>query len=195
MQLSTTLSKPLATFVRRQNHFQNKLGHLIAWSSLSLVLITALVVVLRYGFATGSIALQESMMYNHAILFMLGIAYTYQQDKHVRVDIFYGQFSERTKAKIDLIGTFVLTLPAMAFILWSGWDYVAVSWRIGETSAEAGGLAYLYLLKSLILIMSIMLISQALSIAAQAWLTLYAPPAGPFSNPSSPENNETEGKL
>ena len=191
MQLSSNSSTNLASFVRHQNHLQNKLGHWIAWSSLSLVFITALVVVLRYGFETGSIALQESVMYNHAILFMLGIAYTYQQDQHVRVDVFYGQFSETKKAWIDLIGTLLLTLPAMGFILWSGWDYVAVSWRIEESSAEAGGIAYLYLLKTLILIMAILIISQALSVTAQALLKIYAPE---YSS-NSETLDETEGKL
>ena len=191
MQLSSNSSTNLARFVRHQNHLQNQLGHWIAWSSLSLVLITALVVVLRYGFETGSIALQESVMYNHAILFMLGIAYTYQQGQHVRVDVFYGQFSETQKAWVDLVGTLLLTLPAMGFILWSGWDYVAVSWRIEESSAEAGGIAYLYLLKTLILIMAILVISQALSVAAQALLKIYAPE---YSS-NSETLDETEGKL
>ena len=190
MQLSTFLTKPLSNFVHRQNTIQNQIGHGVAWLSLSLVLITALVVVLRYGFGTGSIALQESVMYNHAILFMLGIAYTYQQDQHVRVDVFYGQFSENRKAWVNLLGTLILTLPAMIFIIWSGWDYVAASWRIQESSAEAGGIAYLYLLKSLIIMMAILVISQALSVAAQAWLKIYAP-----DQPSANGLDETEGKL
>ncbi|WP_269471143.1 TRAP transporter small permease subunit [Thiomicrorhabdus aquaedulcis] len=88
MTLSPANLKRLTQFIAYQNQFQLTLGKTVAWGSISLVAITALVVVLRYGFDTGSIALQEAVMYNHALLFMLGIAYTYQQDKHVRVDIF-----------------------------------------------------------------------------------------------------------
>jgi TRAP-type mannitol/chloroaromatic compound transport system permease small subunit len=181
----------LAQFIRYQNHLQTQIGHVVAWASLVLVSITALVVILRYGFDTGSIALQESIMYTHAILFMLGMAYTYQQDKHVRVDVFYANYSSKQRAWVNLLGTLLMTLPTMAFIIWIGWDYVALSWRIGETSVESSGLAYLYLLKTLILIMAALLISQALSVAAQASLTLCAQPA------SLPEedNDHLEGKL
>ena len=175
----------LATFVRKQNAIQNHLGQWIAWTNLSLVLITALVVILRYGFDTGSIALQESVMYNHAFLFMLGIAYTYQLDKHVRVDVFYAAYSARRKAWVNLIGTVLFTLPAMIFIIWAAWDYVAVSWQIHESSAEAGGIGYLYLLKSLIIFMAILVISQALSVASQAGLELFSPSHSP-----QPESHE-----
>ena len=181
----------LSTFIHHQNRFQNRFGNLVAWGSLTLVLITALVVVLRYGFNTGSIAMQESIMYNHAILFMLGIAYTYTHDQHVRVDVFYSRFSARKKAWVNLLGTLLFTLPAMGFIIWSGWDYVANSWQIGETSAEAGGLEYLYLLKSLILIMALLMALQALSIIANSYLTLFNPPGE--AEPSS--SIEQEGKL
>jgi TRAP-type mannitol/chloroaromatic compound transport system permease small subunit len=175
MSHPNSLAAFLASFVRHQNSLQNRLGQVIAWGNLSLVLIAALVVILRYGFDTGSIALQQSVMYNHAFLFMLGIAYTYQLDKHVRVDVFYANYSDRRKAWVNLLGTLLFTLPAMAFIIWAGWDYVAISWQIQEGSAETGGIAYLYLLKSLIIIMAVLVISQAISVACQSGLKLFAP--------------------
>ncbi|MBF6057436.1 TRAP transporter small permease subunit [Thiomicrorhabdus heinhorstiae] len=162
----------LLHFVLKQNSFQNRFGNLVAWGTLSLVLITALVVILRYGFDSGSIALQESIMYNHALIFMLGIAYTYQQDQHVRVDIFYGRFSERKKALVNLVGTLVLTLPVMIYLAYASWDYIVASWQIHEGSADAGGLGYVFLLKTLILVLVGLLGLQALSIAAESWLKL-----------------------
>jgi len=195
MPLSTCTTALLTTFVQRQNKIQNQFGQWVAWMSLALVLITALVVILRYGFNTGSIALQESVMYAHATLFMLGIAYTYQKDQHVRVDVFYGQFSEQRKAWINLIGTLLFTLPAMIFIIWAGWDYVATSWKIQESSAEAGGIAYLYILKTLIPIMSALVILQALSVAAQSWLTLNSDKADSTPISVSPTDENSEGKL
>jgi len=166
----------LAHFVRHQNQFQKQFGNWVAWTSLTLVGITATVVILRYGFQTGSIALQESIMYNHAILFMLGIAYTYVHDQHVRVDVFYTRFDSRRKAWVNLLGTLLFTLPVMTFIIISGWDYVATSWQIKEASAEAGGIEYLYVLKTLIIIMAVLLIFQALSVMSNAYLTLFNPP-------------------
>lgn len=193
MSLSA-FSQFLTTFVRQQNAFQKQFGQWVAWGSLSLVLITALVVILRYGFNMGSIALQESIMYNHAILFMLGIAYTYEQDKHVRVDVFYSQLDARKKAWVNFIGTIIFVLPVMAFIFWSGWEYVTTSWQIKEASGEAGGLAYLYMLKTLIVIMAGLVTLQALSVLIQSALTLFINPE-PIIESDIETDIETEGKL
>lgn len=185
MQLTSRL-KP---FIHFQNQLQDRFGNFVAWGSLSLVLITALVVVMRYAFNSGSIAMQEAIMYNHAILFMLGIAYTYQHNQHVRVDVFYGQFSTQRKAWVNLLGNIIFTLPVMVFIIWSSWDYVIGSWQIQEGSAEAGGIEYLYILKALIPIMSVLMILQALSVMAQSYLTLFA------DHPVPIEEEPMEGKL
>ncbi len=182
------LSNLLNQYVFHQNRLQDQFGKFIAWGSLTLVLITALVVVLRYAFNTGSIALQESIMYNHAILFMLGIAYTYQHNQHVRVDVFYSQFSKQRRAWVNLIGSVLFSLPVMIFIMWSGWDYVAASWQIHEGSAEAGGLEFLYVLKSLILVMAVLVILQIFSVMAQSYLFLFAEVA-------DYNEEELEGKL
>ncbi|WP_319380454.1 TRAP transporter small permease subunit [Thiomicrorhabdus sp.] len=177
----------LRHFVLAQTRFQNHLGNLVAWGTLTLVLITALVVVLRYGFDSGSIAMQESIMYNHALIFMLGIAYSYQQDQHVRVDIFYGRFSESRKALINLSGTVLFTLPVIIYLAYASWDYIVASWEIHEGSPEAGGLGYVFLLKTLILVLVALLGLQALSIAAESWLKLQG------IELNQPKN--TEGKL
>lgn len=163
---------PLKTFINLQNNFQDGLGKTVAWGTLTLVVLTVLVDILRYGFDSGSIALQESVMYNHAIVFMLGIAYTYRHNQHVRVDVFYSQYSTERKAWVNLIGSLIFTLPVMFFILWSGWDYVSASWQIQESSAEAGGLEYLYVLKSLIIIMALLVILQALAVMAESVVTV-----------------------
>jgi TRAP-type mannitol/chloroaromatic compound transport system permease small subunit len=139
------------------------LGQAAAWLSLLMVLVTFLVVALRYAFDQGSIALQESVTYMHASLFMLAIAYTLGRDGHVRVDILYQRLSQRGRAWVDLLGTLLLLVPVCVLILWLGWDYVLQSWRLKEGSREAGGLAGVYLLKSLILIMPTLLLVQGLS--------------------------------
>ncbi|MBN2646757.1 MAG: TRAP transporter small permease subunit [Thiotrichales bacterium] len=168
------MEKQLLVLLRYHDGLQNTLGRFFAWGVLSLVLITALVVVLRYGFDTGSIALQEAITYNHAILFMLGISYTYLHDEHVRVDVFYTNYSAKKKYWVNLLGSVLFTLPVAIFLLWGSFDYVANSWAIREGSAEAGGLGYTYLLKSLILIMAGLLLLQALAIIGKNALALKA---------------------
>ena len=138
----------------------DRVGRSIAWLALAMVLTTFVVVVLRYAFDGGSIALQESITYMHAVLFMLGAAYTLQRNGHVRVDIFYQRFSRRGRAWVDLLGTLILLLPVAVFILLSSWGYVLESWHIREGSREAGGIPFVYLLKTLLLLLPLLLTLQ-----------------------------------
>jgi len=136
-------------------------GRTVSWLSLALVLITFIVVVMRYVFDSGSIALQEVTSYLHATIFLVGMAYTMQKEAHVRVDIFYTRCSRKTKAWIDLFGALFLLLPFMIFISWVSWSYITDSWSVLEGSREAGGLPAVFLLKSLILVMTFLLSLQA----------------------------------
>lgn len=186
----------LVRFVSAQNRFQQMFGHLVAWGMVTLVLLASSVVILRYGFDTGSIALQEAVMYNHALLFMLGMSYTLLQGQHVRVDVFYTRYSQAQKAWVNLIGGLVLALPTVVFIFVSGWDYVAASWQIQERSAEAGGLAYLYLLKTLILIMAALLGLQIVSLMVESLLRITEPKAPVHCGSEPPRDDlKSEGKL
>lgn len=145
-----------------------RVGRGIAWLTLFMVIVTFAVVVLRYLFDYGSIALQESVTYMHAAVFMLGAAYTLKHEGHVRVDIFYARMGVRGKAVVDILGTLFLLIPVSLFILWSSWDYVSTSWSVTEGSREAGGLAYLYLLKTLMLIMPVLLLVQGIVIVLRS---------------------------
>ena len=138
-------------------------GRAVSWLSLLMVLVTFVVVVMRYLFDAGSIAMQESVAYMHAVLFLVGAAWTLQQDAHVRVDIFYSRWSPRTQAWVDLFGTLLLLLPVMLFISYISWQYIIDSWQVHEGSREAGGLPGVYILKSFILVMTTLLVLQAVA--------------------------------
>ena len=138
-------------------------GRLVSWFVFFMVLTTFLVVVLRYVFDLGWIAMQESVTYMHAALFMLGAAYTLQRNGHVRVDIFYQKMTRRGRALVDLLGTLLLLVPVCVFIVWAGWNYVVESWELMEGSREAGGLPAVYLLKTLILAMPALVLIQGMA--------------------------------
>ncbi len=148
-----------------------RIGQFTAWLVLAMVGITFLVVVMRYGFNFGRIALQESITYLHAFVFMIAGAYTLKHNEHVRVDIFYQDMSLQNKAKIDFFGSVFLLLPFAGFIAWISFDYVMDSWGLLEKSREAGGLPLVYILKTLIPAMAILLFLQALSLCGHAWLS------------------------
>jgi TRAP-type mannitol/chloroaromatic compound transport system permease small subunit len=154
------LRRLLLSLAQRLEWVNRGIGAAIAWLALAMVLVTFLVVVLRYAFDAGSIALQESVTYMHAMLFMLGAAFTLQQNGHVRVDILYQRFSRRGRAWVDLLGTLFLLVPVTVFLLLSSWDYVAESWAVLEGSREAGGIPGVWLLKTLILLMPFLLLVQ-----------------------------------
>lgn len=173
MSLQTFNLKSFAkSLVEIQENFQIKIGQTAAWLALLLVLLTGAAVVLRYGFDFSASKLDESLLYTHALLFMLGLAYTLQQNEHVRVDVFYERYSPRNQAWLNLIGTLLFVIPVAIFILVSAWDYVAASWRIFEKSADASGLAYVYLLKTVILLAGFLLLLQAISDLAKYALKL-----------------------
>ena len=152
----------MLTIIDKIERFIDWAGRTVSWFTLLMVIVTFIVVVLRYVFDIGWIALQESVTYLHAMVFLVGSSWALQQEAHVRVDIFYSRFSARTKAWVDLLGSLLLLLPVMIFIAWISWDYVIDSWDVMEGSREAGGLPAVFLLKSLILVLAVMLMLQGL---------------------------------
>lgn len=147
-------------------------GRTVSWLTLGMVLVTFLVVLLRYVFNIGWIALQESINFMHAMVFLTGAAYTLKHNAHVRVDIIYQKLSARAQAWVDLLGYSLVLLPVMLFIFWISWDYVSESWAVLESSREAGGLPGVYLLKSSILLMCFLLIMQSIAHTLRALCTI-----------------------
>ena len=167
-----SLTDKLLSLAAGLDRFNGVIGRAVAWLALAMVLVTFLVVILRYAFDYGSIAMQESVTYMHAVLFMLGAAYTLPQDGHVRVDIFYQGFSRRGRAWVDLLGTLLLLLPVCLFVLASSWGYVTESWAVKEGSREAGGIAAVYLLKTLLVAMPLLVLMQGLVVLIRSGLFL-----------------------
>ncbi len=139
------------------------LGRTLSWLTLLMVLMTGAVVLLRYAFGIGATAMQELVLYAHALVFMGAAAWSMQRDAHVRVDIFFRRMTARRQALVDLTGGLLFLLPVCLFLAWNCWDYVAVSWARNERSADAGGLPWVYLQKSIILLLVGTLLLQAIA--------------------------------
>ena len=139
-----------------------------------MVIVTFIVVIMRYVFDAGLIWVQESVVWMHAVVFMLGAAYTLHAEEHVRVDIFYRSMSERRRAWVDLLGVIVFLMPLCVFLAWASFDFVTQSWRIGESSRESGGLPYPFvpLLKSVLLLMPVAVALQGASLCLKSVRTL-----------------------
>jgi TRAP-type mannitol/chloroaromatic compound transport system permease small subunit len=94
---------------------------------------------------------------------LLATAYTLNRNEHVRVDIFYAKMKEYNKALVDLIGSILLLAPTAIFIAWASWPAFYLSWRVGESSSEPGGLPMLFILKALLLIMPFLLLIETIN--------------------------------
>ena len=156
------------------DRFSSQLGKATAWLTLFMVLVTFVVVVLRYVFDVGLIWLQESVVWMHGFVFMVGAAYTLQQEEHVRVDIFYREMSPKRRAWVDLLGVAVFLLPLCVLLGWKAFDYVAVSWQLQEASRESGGLPYplIPLLKSILVVMPVMVGLQGIALLSRCVQTI-----------------------
>ena len=140
-----------------------RLAMAIRWLALVMVLIQFVIVIVRYVFGVNSIAAQESVLYLHATLFMLGAGYTLLVDKHVRVDVFSSRLDERMRARIDLAGHLLFLIPSMMVLLYWSWTSVLNSWAILEGPISVGGIKAVYLMKSLIPLFCILLLLQSLA--------------------------------
>ena len=123
---------------------------LLDYILLFMIFLLTYIVLARYFFSWGNIASQELVMYCHATIFMLGISYTLKEDSHVSIDIFSRKYSKALKIKINLFLNIIFLIPISLFFIYISLDMVMNSWAIYEGSSEAGGLNYVYLLKSLI---------------------------------------------
>jgi len=126
------------------------IGKTVSWLSLILVLVIVVDVAMRYIFSITSAASFELEWHLFAVIFLLGAAYTLQQDKHVRVDVFYHRFSKKTQAWVNLIGTVALLLPFCAVACWESVSFVQTSYAFRETSPDPGGLPARYMIKAAI---------------------------------------------
>jgi len=114
----------------------------------------------------------ESAKYFQALIIMLGAAATLLAGQHVRVDIFFSRMKETGKARVDLIGFYLLLAPVCILLIWNAQSFVSFAWAIREGSSEADGIRGVYILKTLIPIFAITMLAQGLAIATRAVMVL-----------------------
>ena len=129
-----------------------------------MVIMMLIVVVSRYVFGIGQTGLQELIMYVHGLVFLASAGYLVTKDEHVRVDIFYRDASKEYKHKLNAILGILFLLPIILVILFYSFEFIEMSWKINEISTEAGGLKYVYVQKTLILLLPVSLLLALIKI-------------------------------
>jgi len=107
-------------------------------------------VIMRYFFNTGSIAMQEMEWHLFSVIILLGVSYTLKEDGHVRVDLIYDNLSDKKKAVINLVGTFVFLIPFSMLILYGSIGFVQEAYQTGEISGDPGGLTHRWIIKAFV---------------------------------------------
>lgn len=124
--------------------------------------VQMVIVLMRYVMGVGFLELQDVVTYAFSALVVLTIPLALRLDRHVRVDILRAGFSPRTNARIDRAGHILFTLPVFGLLLWNAWPLITASWAILEGSRETGGLGGLFVVKSTVVVMSVLVIALAL---------------------------------
>lgn len=162
----------LSWLVRIFDGINEYVGRAASWLTVFMVLAVTLIVIMRYIFAVGFIWMQESYVWAHGIVFMLGAGYTLLHDGHVRIDVFYRTASKTYKNIINIVGCTIFVLPVCWLIFDKSINYVTRSFGVMESSAEAGGMPFLFVLKGMIWGFSFLLALAAVSLILRSILSL-----------------------
>lgn len=148
------------------------IGEKSAWLNLMLILLICFDVLQRYLFNQTFNWVIELEWHFFGLLFLLGSAFTLQQDKHVRVDVFYSTFSDSKKAIVDLVCTLLLLIPWCLVGILTCYKYASNSFYIREGSPNPGGLPAIYIIKYFMVICFVLILFQAISMVYNQFKTL-----------------------
>lgn len=147
-------------------------GHIVAWATLATVLLCFATVYLRYVLGTGLIWLQESYIWTHVTVIVLGAGYTMMTGGFVRVDVFYSRWTVRKRALSDLIMTLLLLIPFLIVFGAAVWTFWAASWASDEGSRNPGGMGNYWILKGTLLGFVLLVGLQGLAFVLRGLLVL-----------------------
>lgn len=171
--LGATGRKRIAKIADAIDSINQAVGNVMTVLVFGCALIATTVALLRYAFNIGFTWLQDLYVWQHALVFMLAAGFAYLHDSHVRVDIFYGKMTQRTRARVNIFGVLVFLLPWLVVLVWtSGWSFTLSAWRVLEGAAQPDGLPPVYLLKTSTLVFALLLGLQGISALIRDFLML-----------------------
>jgi TRAP-type mannitol/chloroaromatic compound transport system permease small subunit len=147
--------------------FIDLVGRIISWLALAVALVMGANVFMRYGLSIGFIWAQELEWHLLVPLTLIGMSYALRHGEHVRVDVLFANFSDRTKLAINVVSA-VIAMIFSLLVVWLSINFVKQSWDLGEGSPNPGGLPALYLMKAMIPLGFALLFLQSLAQAIQA---------------------------
>lgn len=159
----TDLWSGLERFSRTVDKISVGAGRLTSYLVLVSIALISVSVVMRYFFSLTYIALDEIQYYCYSLVFLFGFSYVFKENGHIRVDVVNSRLPERTRTWINLLGGLFLTIPWAAAVCYYSFKYFQRSFKVLESSKEAGGLPAIYILKFILVIAFVLLLFQAFS--------------------------------
>ena len=141
----------------------NFVGEKISYLIPVMVALMVFVIISRYFFGIGRTDIQALVMYFHALVFLGCAGYVMNNDEHVRVDIFYRNASDSYKKNINTIFGLLFLIPLIIVTFFYSIETIEASWKMSEASTEAGGLAYVYIQKTLMILFPLTLIATLIN--------------------------------
>jgi TRAP-type mannitol/chloroaromatic compound transport system permease small subunit len=132
--------KLLLAVSRAIDALNQRVGRLVLWLVLVMVLVSAGNAVSRYSLNLSSNAWLELQWYLFAAVFLLCSGYTLLHNEHIRIDVVSSRLSRRTRVWIDIFGTLCFLFPLSITIMCLSWPIFVNAWASGEISSNAGGL-------------------------------------------------------
>jgi TRAP-type mannitol/chloroaromatic compound transport system permease small subunit len=163
----------LENYIKIVDKLNTKLGSIISWITVLLVLVVCYDVFTRYFLNISSVAVQELEWHLFAALFLMGAAHTLKNDGHVRVDLFYSKLKPKGKAAINIIGTVLFLIPFCLLVIFSSKNFVLNSFNLKEISPDPGGLPARYILKAVLPVSFFFVLIQSLSLLFKSILTIF----------------------
>ena len=134
------MMKLLLGVSRAIDELNERVGRLVYWLVLVMVLVSAANATSRYALSIASNAWLELQWYLFSAVFLLCSGYTLRHNEHIRIDVVASRFSRRTQIWVDVFGLIFFLLPISVYMMWSSWPIFMNAWNSGEISASAGGL-------------------------------------------------------
>lgn len=147
-------------------------GYLVAWATLATVVLCFATVYLRYVMGTGLIWLQESYIWTHVIVIVLGAGYTMMTGGFVRVDVFYSHWSTRKRAVSDMLMTILLLVPFLIIFGIGVWTFWSSSFASDEGSLNPGGMGNYWILKATLIGFVVLIGLQGLAFVLRGLMVL-----------------------
>lgn len=155
--------------IRTIEKFIAWIGKAAGYLNLLLILVIVVDVSLRALFDQTAAWVGELSWHLFAVIFLLGIPYALQEDRHVRVDLFYERFSPENKRLVNVVGAVVFLLPWAVVLLVTGWNFAAEALASGEGSPNPNGITTFFPIKAMIPFAAALLFLQGIASCVRAW--------------------------